>query len=114
MGATPRRSRRLLDEAEERFIEAAAQFRKTKPESDWEVGRLKSELGGLRTARGAYARAEPLLVEGFEAVTGDVRTNKAVIARARDRLVRLYEAWGRPADAARWRKAEPSALRSRP
>ena len=75
---------------------------------------MKSELGGLQTARGAYARAEPLLVEGYEAVTGDVRTNEAVIAKARDRLVRLYEAWGRPADAARWRKAEPSALRSRP
>jgi serine/threonine-protein kinase len=103
------------DEAEKRLVEAVAQFRKTKPDRDWEVGRVKSELGGLLLARGAYARAEPLLVEGYEAVTGDVRTNKVVIAEARDRLARLYDAWGRPADAARWRKREPSpALRGRP
>ena len=92
------------DEAERRFVEALAQLRKTRPENDWEIGRVKSELGGLLTTHGAYARAEPLLLAGYEALCADVRTNKTYIREARRRLTSLYEGWGRPADAARWRR----------
>jgi hypothetical protein len=91
-------------EAERRFAEALAQLRKSCPETDWEVGRAKSELGGRLAARGAFADAEPLLLEGYGALAGDERTAAGVLRDARVRVVRLYEAWGRQADAVRWRK----------
>jgi hypothetical protein len=95
---------RQAAEAERRFAEALAQLRKSCPETDWEVGRAKSELGGRLSARGAFAEAEPLLLEGYAALSGDERTAADAVRDARARLVRLYEAWGRPVDAARWRK----------
>jgi serine/threonine-protein kinase len=91
-------------EAERRFAEALAQLRKSCPETDWEVGRAKSELGGRLAARGAFADAEPLLLEGYDALAGDERTAAGFLRDARVRLARLYEAWRRPADAARWSK----------
>jgi tetratricopeptide (TPR) repeat protein len=91
-------------EAERRFAEALAQLRKSCPETDWEVGRAKSELGGRLAARGAFADAEPLLLEGYDALAGDERTAAGFLRDARARLARLYEAWRRPADAARWSK----------
>jgi hypothetical protein len=91
-------------EAERRFAETLAQLRKSCPESDWEVGRAKSELGGQLLARRAFVEAEALLLQGHAALAADERTNKEQVADARARIVRLYEAWGRATDAARWRK----------
>ncbi|HEX6737603.1 MAG TPA: serine/threonine-protein kinase, partial [Vicinamibacteria bacterium] len=89
-------------EAERAFQEVLAQLRKSHAEGNWEIGRAKSELGGCLAARGAYAEAEPLLLEGYKAVSDRPdRWNKA----ARERLVKLYEGWGRPADAERWKAA---------
>jgi hypothetical protein len=60
----------------------------------------------------APIRAWPLVprarvLRGYE---GLARTGAAVpsyLARTRDRLVRLYEAWGKTAEAARWRARQP-------
>jgi eukaryotic-like serine/threonine-protein kinase len=91
-------------EAEERFRVVLAQLRKARPDSDMEVGRAMSELGGAIAERGGLAEAEPLLVGGFESLVGDRRSGPVIRAEARDRLVRLYDAWSRPDDAARWRE----------
>ena len=96
-------------EAEQRSRESLAQLRKGKPESDWEVARAKSELGGRLVARNAFAEAEPLLVSGYEALTADHNTPQQNLDEARDRLVRLYDAWGRPAQARAWRTAKATA-----
>jgi hypothetical protein len=58
-----------------------------------------------------YAEAEPLLVEGYQPMearkdlTG-VR-DRDHVERARVWLVQLYQAWGKPAQAARWRSKLP-------
>ncbi|MGE0463980.1 MAG: tetratricopeptide repeat protein [Vicinamibacterales bacterium] len=95
-------------EAEERFRAVLTQLRKARPDTDLDVGRAMSELGGLLIDRGAYAEAEPLVVNGFASLIGDRRSGPLSRREARDRVVRLYEAWNRPADAARWR-ARPLA-----
>jgi serine/threonine protein kinase/tetratricopeptide (TPR) repeat protein len=92
-----------LEEAEQRFAQALAQYRKTAPDSNWEVGRAKSELGERLAARRAFAEAEPLLLQGFDALTGDPQTRPEYIAAARTRIVALYEAWPRVDEAQRWR-----------
>jgi ATP/maltotriose-dependent transcriptional regulator MalT len=66
------------------------------------VAAARSQLGAVRTAQGRYAEAESLLraAHRVHAASG---TPGAAHARIRERLAALYNAWGRPAEAARWR-----------
>jgi tetratricopeptide (TPR) repeat protein len=93
-----------LSEAEARFRSALDRLRKARPDSDLDVGRAMSELGGVLLRRGAYDEAEPLLVHGFESLMGERRAGPMTHGEARDRVVRLYEAWNRPGEAERWRQ----------
>jgi tetratricopeptide (TPR) repeat protein/tRNA A-37 threonylcarbamoyl transferase component Bud32 len=90
-------------EAEQRYRDVLAQLRKTAPETDWEIGRAKSELGAHLAERRAFAEAEPLLVAGFETLLADTGVSHEQCEVARTRLVTLYEHWNRPEDARRWR-----------
>lgn len=90
-------------DAEQRYRDVLAQLRKTAPETDWEVGRAKSELGAHLAARRAFEEAEQLLVAGFETLLADTGVRHEVCDVARTRLVTLYEHWNRPGDARRWR-----------
>jgi tetratricopeptide (TPR) repeat protein len=90
-------------DAEQRYRDVLAQLRKTAPDTDWEVGRAKSELGAQLTARRAFAEAEPLLITGFETLLGDTGVRVEVLGAARTRLVTFYEGSNRPDDARRWR-----------
>ena len=70
--------------------------------------RAESLLGASLAGQKKYAEAEPLLLEGYAGMA----TRKDRIAvpdwyyvdLARDWLVELYQAWGKPAKAAEWRK----------
>jgi hypothetical protein len=86
-----------LPEAERLFREALDELRAVLPPDNWEIG---------RTAAGAFADAERQLLDGYRIVQADRQALRATAA-ARERLVRLYEAWGRPEAAARWRAAAP-------
>jgi tetratricopeptide (TPR) repeat protein len=74
---------------------------------DWSRFNAMSLLGGVRLAQGRYAEAEPLLVHGYEGMM--VRqaripaSNKPRLLEAAERIVRLYEAWGRPDKATEWK-----------
>jgi serine/threonine-protein kinase len=74
-------------EAERLLGESLAQLRRTLPESDWEVGRAKSELGAQMLERGARAEALPLLVDGYETLAADPGIDAALLAAARRRVV---------------------------
>jgi tetratricopeptide (TPR) repeat protein/tRNA A-37 threonylcarbamoyl transferase component Bud32 len=75
--------------------------------NDPDVAAANSLLGGCLTARGAYPEAEPLLAKGYEGLKRSEAAapprGKSRGAAAADRLVRLYDAWGKPAEAAKWR-----------
>jgi serine/threonine-protein kinase len=90
-------------EAERRYREALAQFRKTAPDAHWLIGLVKSQIGGLLVGQRRFAEAEPLLREAWTALIEDGNVRPEFRQQARDRLVVLYEATGRPAEAARWR-----------
>lgn len=55
-----------------------------------------------------HAEAEPLVVGGYEGMKSRKSTIPATrlsdLAAAATRVVSLYDAWGRPAKAAEWRK----------
>ena len=63
------------------------------------IAALRSLLGGTLTELGRFAEAEPILEASYEA-KADRRTL--------NRLLDLYEAWGRPHEAARYRERPES------
>ena len=75
---------------------------------NWQRFRAESLLGASLAGQKKYAEAEPLLLEGYQGMM----TRKDRIAvpdryhldRAREWIVQLYQAWGKPGKAAEWRK----------
>ena len=69
----------------------------------------RSLLGGVLLGQQKYAAAEPLLQNGYEGLR---QTQAGIVPRVRartlrgalERLVQLYDAWGKPDEAAKWRK----------
>lgn len=60
---------------------------------------VMSYLGESLAEQGWYAEAEPLLIEGYERLT--VPNFKRI---AGERVVKLYEKWGKPEKVAAWRE----------
>jgi non-specific serine/threonine protein kinase/serine/threonine-protein kinase len=93
-------------DAEVLFREALANREKRRPDG-WERYQSESLLGASLEGQGKYAEAEPLLVSGYQ---GIVQRGAAIpfehrdcIQRSGERIVRLYEKWGKPEKAVEWR-----------
>ena len=82
----------------------------------WTTFNVQSVLGGVLQRQHKYADAEPLLVAGYEGMKRRAAAIPAPVeyhlTQALDRLVRLYDAWGKPDEAAKWR-AELEAERDK-
>jgi tetratricopeptide (TPR) repeat protein len=82
---------------------------RTKDQPDaWTTFNAKSLLGDALLGQKKYAEAEPLLLEGYDGMKqreakippqGKVRLSEAL-----ERLVQLYDAWGKQDQAEQWRK----------
>jgi serine/threonine protein kinase len=74
----------------------------------------QSELGEIRVQQKRYAEAEPLLRHAYDglkehaakdpAAYGPGSPGRQRLTRALERLVHLYDAWGKKDEAVRWRK----------
>jgi tetratricopeptide (TPR) repeat protein len=104
-------SRNLLiqsrwSEAEPLLREALAIREKATPD-DWSRFDVMSLLGGSLLGRRRYAEAEPLIVTGYEMMKiREVRITvpeRYCLREAAERVVHLYEAWGKPEQAAEWK-----------
>jgi hypothetical protein len=75
--------------------------------ADWHTFQLKSLLGASLLGQKRYAEAEPLLLAGYEGKKqrhAEIPAQaKKVVTEALDQLVQLYDAWGKPEKAAKWR-----------
>ena len=83
-------------------------FLQRKWPDDWVTFRAQSLLGVALLAQDKYAQAEPLLLEGYEGLAARKAQIPPIlashrVAEAGERVVRLYEAWGKTEQAARWR-----------
>jgi non-specific serine/threonine protein kinase/serine/threonine-protein kinase len=99
-------------EAEPALRECLAILRERQPEP-WETFDTQSLLGGALSGQKKYTEAEPLLVRGYQGLkrsTMDAATPRHApnirerLSEALQRLVHLYDAWGKPGEAAKWRK----------
>ena len=102
---------------QQKFVEAEAvlrpalKIREQQPDA-WTTFSTRSLLGGALLGQKKYAEAEPLLVGGYE---GMKQREAKIPAKARvrlteslERMVQLYDAWGKKAEAAKWRKLQPA------
>jgi hypothetical protein len=71
--------------------------------------------GGALLGQQQYAAAEPLLVSGYQGLKQRDATipaeDQVRLTDALERLVQLYEAWGKKDEAAKWRQ-ELEAMRN--
>jgi hypothetical protein len=86
----------------------ALEFDRKKQPDDWQRFRAESLLGASLAGQKKFAEAEPLLLEGYQGMLAR-KERMAVpdwyhLDRAREWIVQLYQAWGKPAKAAEWRK----------
>jgi serine/threonine-protein kinase len=98
-------------EAEPLLRDALAIRRGALPEGHWEIAASESHLGACLTALGRYDQAEPLLRAGYEVLRARGGRHARDGEEARERLVALYRAWGKPEQAARFRAAPAAASR---
>jgi serine/threonine protein kinase len=95
------------DQAEPLLRECLVVSAKNLPDS-WLTFNTRSQLGGALLGLKKYEDAEPLLLEGYEGMKQRQAAippqGKVRLAEAAQRLVDLYEAWGRPEQAQQWRK----------
>jgi tetratricopeptide (TPR) repeat protein len=92
----------------ERVLRDCLASRQAQEPEAWMTFYTRSMLGEALAFQGRYADAEPLLLQGY---AGMQRREATIPANARIRLteglgwlVQLYDAWGKPDQAARWRK----------
>lgn len=75
---------------------------------DWLTFSARSALGENLMARKRYAEAEPLLICGYNGLRDREAAipvaNKPRVAKAGERIMRLYEETARPDKAAEWKR----------
>jgi tetratricopeptide (TPR) repeat protein len=92
--------------AEPILRECLAIREKSQPD-EWTTFNTRSLLGGSLLGQEKYAEAEPLIVAGYEGMKAREAKipapGKPRLIESSERVVKLYEAWGKPAKGAEWR-----------
>ena len=79
------------------------------PMVDW----ARSLLGEALVGQGKFAEAEPVLTDAYVRLVKlapivTFRNQQTLLSEAKDRVVQLYVAWGKPEKAEEWRKVDLS------
>jgi tetratricopeptide (TPR) repeat protein len=98
-----------MDADAEPLLREALSLREKRAPSDRDTHHARSLLGGALLSQRKYPDAEPLLLNGYRGLR---QTEAKILPQVKDvrlrdaleRLVRLYEALGKPDEAAKWKK----------
>jgi len=92
----------------EPLLRQSMAIRNMKFPDDWSTFDTRSLLGASLVGQKRYAEAEPLVIDGYEAMKAREAkippNSKARLSKAGARIVQLYEAWGKKEKAEEWRK----------
>jgi serine/threonine protein kinase len=91
-------------EAEPLLAECRAIREKKLAPGYWPIAEAHSLLAGALAGQGKFAEAEPLILDGCAGLAAAEGTPARRLGEAQDRAVALYEKWGKPEQAAAWRK----------
>ncbi len=93
-------------EAESLLRESLAIREKVVPD-DWSRFNTMSQIGGALLGQGRYAEAEPLVIGGYEGMKARATkippTGKPRLPEAAERVIQLYEDWGKPEKLIAWK-----------
>ena len=93
-------------EAEAHLRDGLAIWEARRPD-DWNRFNTQSLLGSSLLGQKKFAEAEPLLRAGYEGIRAREAklpaSKKIYLTEAGERIVRLYEAWGKTDEALAWR-----------
>jgi hypothetical protein len=95
-------------EAEPMLRESLNILREGLHEGHWLTADSQSVLGGCLLALGRHEEAKPLLIQGYAQLNAEFGAAHELTQEAIQRLVDLYDDWGKPEQAARWRTKVPS------
>jgi serine/threonine protein kinase/tetratricopeptide (TPR) repeat protein len=97
--------------AAEQILRECLAIREKQEPDVWTTFHTRSLLGAALLGQQKYADAEPLLVQCYQGMrekgpgqNSPGSSTKQHLTEALERLVQLYDAWGKEAEAARWRK----------
>ncbi len=97
-------------------LRACLTIREKLQPDDWTTFDAKSMLGEALLDQKRYAEAEPLLLSGYEGMKQREDTippqDRHRLTSALQRLVHLYEAWGKQDKAAQWQKEMKTAKKT--
>jgi tetratricopeptide (TPR) repeat protein len=92
----------------ERVLKEALALREKSERDDWTTSNTRALLGLALLGQQRFDEAQPLLLTGYEGMKQQEAkippAQRRPLADAGGRIVELYERWGRPAEADRWRK----------
>lgn len=91
-------------QAESILRQALAIRERVLPKGHWQIAATQGALGECLTSQKRYAEAEPLLIQSYDAVKQTQGEQNPRTLEARERLANLYEAWGKPIEAGRYRQ----------
>ena len=102
----------------EPVLRACLAIREKRAPGAWTTFAARSQLGGSLLGQKKYAEAEPLLFAGYEGMKARAnsipRQGQVSLTEAVERLVQLYDAWGKKDQADKWRQQRPEAAKARP
>jgi non-specific serine/threonine protein kinase/serine/threonine-protein kinase len=106
-------ARGKFDEARTLAAEALSIREEKLPAGHWTRLEAQSLLGEALAGQGKLAEAEALLLPAYDGLKASAAASPRRKRAARERIVRLYEAWGRPEAAAAWRPKETAPFCAR-
>ena len=79
------------------------------PAGHWRIAEVNCRLGACLTALGRFEEAEPLLTEGYPIIAEQRGKQHRITREVLEEVIQLYEQWGEPDEAARWREMDSPA-----
>ena len=95
------------DKAESLARQCVEVRRRSLPAGHWQVAEAQSLLGACLQAQHKFERAEEQLLQSLDALRESRGPSDEHTRTAIRRLRKLYEAWGRPLEAAKYRANAP-------
>jgi tetratricopeptide (TPR) repeat protein len=98
-------------EAEPMVRECLGIREKHLPGAHWRIADARGLCGACLAAQAKFVEAERFLVAGYECMILTESTPPKRITWTLDRIIDLYDQWGKPTEAKEWLKRRPLALK---
>jgi hypothetical protein len=97
----------------ERYARECLEIRQQKTPDDWRTFSGMRLLGRCLAGQKKYADAEPLLQDAYRGMVANASKmptrSRTLVSKSLESVIQLYEDWGQPDEAEKWRKKRDQA-----